>query len=203
MAMADESKMGALLADMPRIAKAVNAFTSESVQQQAFSALIAAFEGGTPPTSASGSDHPRQAPPRKRPRVRSAARGDWDGNASATPARRRGGSPKRVKDLNLAPGGKKSLKMFVEEKQPKTNHDRSLVSLFYLVEVAKVKPIAVDHIHTCYLDMNWRLPAQFTNSLAVTASKKGYFDTSSGEDIKLTPSGLNRVNHDLPSKPKQ
>lgn len=202
--MAGESNMAALLEEMPRIAKAVNAFTSETVQQQAFSALIAAFEGGVPsaPASNSSDESSRQVPPKRKRRARTTAPISGDGDSAATTARRRSGSPKRVKDLNLAPGGKKSLKAFVVEKAPTTNHDRSLVSLFYLLEVAKVTPVGVDHIYTCYLAMNWRLPAQFTNSLAVTASKKGYFDTSNGEDITLTPTGINRVNHDLHPKPQ-
>ena len=40
-----EEDLDALLRYMDAIAKAVNAFTSEAVQHEAFSALIAAFEG--------------------------------------------------------------------------------------------------------------------------------------------------------------
>jgi hypothetical protein len=40
-----QEDLDALLSRMDAIAKAVNAFTSETVQQEAFSALVAAFEG--------------------------------------------------------------------------------------------------------------------------------------------------------------
>ena len=100
------------------------------------------------------------------------------------------------------PSGKKSLKAFVQEKQPKTLHDKNVVAVYYLRETLGAPKVSVDHVFTCYKDMNWREPGNLGNSLALTANRKRYLDTSSLDDIKLTPAGRNHVGHELPSPKK-
>ena len=55
---------------------------------------------------------------------------------------------------------------------------------------------------TCYKNAKWRLPADLDNTLRYTACDKGWLDTSSMMDIKLTPEGENFVEFDLPQKSK-
>lgn len=184
------SGIDALLSEMPRIAEAVKAFP-EAVQGQAFDALMAELRGSTAaPSSAST---PRVKTGRRTTRRRAKARAE-EGQGT----RRRSGGPSVVRDLDLAPKGKKSLKDFVGEKQPKTNHDRNVVSVYYLAEVLGDGPVTIDHVFTCYKDMRWREPGNLANSLALTANRKRFLDTAKLDDIKLTPPGRNHVEHDLP-----
>jgi hypothetical protein len=181
--------LDALLGAMPRIAEAVKAFP-EGVQSQAFDALMAELRGTPAPKPQSD----KESPSRKR--------GRGSSKKGQPRAKKRKGGPTTVKDLDLAPKGKDSLKDFAEKKKPKTNHDRNVVSVYYLQKIAGIDAVSVNHVFTCFKDMGWREPANLANSLALTANRKRYLDTSNLDDIRLTPAGRNHVEHDLPPKKK-
>jgi hypothetical protein len=189
----------AVLAAMPRIAAAVKAFP-EAVQPQAYETLIAELRGNAAPSprGAGGAAAIRATPKaaRRRPKRTTTA----STSAKTEPTRRRAGGPTVVRDLDLTPKGKKSLKEFVAEKQPKSNHDRNAVSVYYLIEVLRGGAVSVDQVFTCYKDMRWREPGDLANSLALTAHRKRFLDTARLDDIKLTPAGRNHVEHDLPAQ---
>lgn len=192
----EKGTLDALLGEMPRIAEAVSAFP-EAVQQQVFDALMAAARGGGAGVTESGAKRTSRQPKRRKSERKQAS---VDG---AKKPRRRPGGPSQIKELDLTPKGKTSLRDFVAEKQPKTQHDKNVVSVYYLVHELEIKePITVDHVYTCYRDMNWPVPSNPGNSLALTASRKRYLDTSDLDNIKVAPAGLNRVEHGLPSKAK-
>jgi hypothetical protein len=182
-----------VLAEMPRIAEAVKAFP-ESVQQKAFDVLIAELKGQSP-ASASG----KIAGQKQHRRSGGGRRVGPKAEGVKRPARRAGG-PTLVRDLDLAPKGQKSLKDFVNEKQPESNHDKNTVSVYYLAEIRKMDGVTVNHVFTCYRDMRWREPGIIRNSLALTANRKRFLDTADLNNIKLTPAGRNHVEQDLPPK---
>lgn len=187
-----------LLERMPAIAKAVNAFSSEAVQLAAFQALVGAHGApnviGPPGGRATDAGAPSTSPPRQ-PRKKSA-----DSSSPARPAKRKStASPTLVKDLNLRPVGKVSLRDFVAEKQPTDNMGRTVVAIYYLSHTLNLDEIQADHVFTCYREMGWKLPSgNFRNHLYVTASRKGWIDTSNMDRISLTAGGINHVEHDLP-----
>jgi hypothetical protein len=189
----DSGALDELLARMPDIAKAVSAFP-EGVQQSAFDSLMSAARGGV---VAPGLTIPLAAT--RKPKARKAKVTD-----GATPirARRSGGSPSVIRDLDLAPKGKASLKDFVASKEPKSNHDYNAVSVYYLAEVLGLPAVTLSHVFTCYKDMRWREPHSLGNSLSLTSGRKRFLDTANLDDIKLTPAGRNHVEQDLPPKRK-
>jgi hypothetical protein len=182
-----------LAAAMPKIAAAVKDLP-EAVQGKAFDALVATFDNGG---AATGSTEQTQRS-RRKPAGRKPKATDEEGGTT-----RRKAAPTTInKDLNLSPGGKKSFATFVAEKKPTTQNDRSLVAIYWLSEIADQSPITVSDVFTCYKKTEgWKLPKNPANALAVTANRKGYFDTSDLQDIQLTPHGINRVN-ELPEKEK-
>lgn len=198
MATGETDALNDLLKRMPEIAKAVSAFP-EGVQQAAFDALITAASGGgaaAPPASGESTAKPaRQSRNRKRPAAS-------DGDGAAKRQRRVGGSPSVIRELDLAPKGKMSLKDFVAAKQPKTQHDYNVLSVYYLVEELGVPTVTLNHVFTVYKDMRWREPSDLGNSVSLTSVRKRFLDTSNRDDIKLTPAGRNHVQYDLPAKPK-
>lgn len=205
--MADEEPtveaLDALLAEMPRIAEAVNAFSSEAVQQQAFEALLAAQSGSASSARSGRGAGGAGGGTRKRKRAAKPKTAEAAASNGGKPKRRTSSSgPTLVKELNLAPKGKQSLKEFVGEKLPKTNHERNVVSVYYLSHTIEVSPVSLDHVFTCYREVSWPLPASLENSLATTASKKRFLDTSDMANIRLTPPGINLAEHGLPAKPK-
>lgn len=179
-----------LAAAMPRIAAAVKDLP-ESVQGKAFDALVATFTGGDAAVTQSRG---QTAPKRRAASTRKTTR-----TAKKSKTGRRAAPPVTIsKDLNLAPADKKSFKAFVAEKNPTTQHDRSVVSVYWLGHTAGHSPITVSDVFTCYRHVGWKVPANMPNGIAVTAHRKGFFDTSDLQDIKLKAHGINRVEQELP-----
>jgi hypothetical protein len=197
--MSDDSKgeardFEALLREMPRIAEAVNSFTDAAVQQQALEALVASFRSGG--TAGGAAERQDPAPTASRQARKRAPKSGEDGKTK----QRRTGGPKQIKELDFTPRGKPSLADFVTEKQPKSQDDKNAVSVYWLIEHAGVTPVSIDHVYTCYRDQGWPLPTDMANRLALTASRKRFLNTSDYEDIRLTPTGTNHVEHKLPPK---
>lgn len=107
-----------------------------------------------------------------------------------------------VKNLNLSPKGKKAFKDFIEEKQPKSDQEKCTVSVYHMQHNLELTNISVNHIFTSYKISKWRVPSGLDNTLKVTASQKGWLDTSDGNNIKTTTLGENLVEHDLPKVKK-
>lgn len=106
-----------------------------------------------------------------------------------------------VKDLILTgEGDKPSLKEFYKQKNPASNYDRNVVFFYYLLKIKEIKLIGVNHVYTCYKEVNQRV-GTLSVSLSET-SKKGWLDTSNMDDIRLTIRGEGYVEHDLPKMKK-
>jgi hypothetical protein len=189
-----------LMAKMPTIAGAVNAFSSESVQQLAFQALVRCFAGEAVETDVqSSSKSPRRQPSQKRRGARGIPTPESGDGKTAIP-KRRSVTPTFVKDLNLRPNGNQSFKDFVAAKRPGTNHERNALSVYWLTRVAGLSGVTVDHVYSCYKEVTWKVPPNLANSLAVTANKKGWLNTEDMQDLRVTVKGENLVEHDLPHK---
>jgi hypothetical protein len=199
-----------LLSQMPAIAKAVNGFTSEQVQQQAFRALISAIGGEVSPgtgdtetetDTGAGTAPKRRSTTRRRARGKAAATASEGASAAGTAPRRRSTAtgPSIDKNLNLRPAGVESLADFAASKNPTSDHERSLVAVYWLTRIAEVKA-TIDAVYTCYKDRKWVVPTNLRNALPLTASKKGWLITENLDDIKVSVPGENHVEHSLPAK---
>jgi hypothetical protein len=105
-----------------------------------------------------------------------------------------------VKDLSLRPSDKPSFSDFAAEKQPQNHYEKQAVAVYWLDKIVGVPSgITVDHINTCYLGAKWKRPTNFDNSLQITATRKGWIDTSDGSHIQITVPGEDLVVHDLPA----
>jgi len=103
-----------------------------------------------------------------------------------------------VKDLNLRAEGAQSFRDFARGKKPTSNLKKCTVAVYYLSRVLSVPGINANHVYTCFKDVNWRVPSSLHKTLAETASRHGWLDTSDMENIALTPRGETLVEHDLP-----
>ncbi len=193
-----ESDFDNLLKRLPSIAKVVNAFASEAVQQQAFEALVGALQGVKTSRSSSSEGNARRSVGRRRKTKPDSAATEPKSSQRQT----RRGTPSIDKTLVLRPKTGKSFKDFATAKAPKSAFEKNVVAVHWL-KSAGVKAIGPDQVYTCYKDAGWRIPAGLYNSLAVTASKKGWLDTADMNQIVVTPHGENLVEHDLPRKKKE
>ncbi len=103
-----------------------------------------------------------------------------------------------VKELNLKPKGKTSLDDFVEAKKPNSIYEKCTVAAYYLKNELSLAAASANHVFTCFKHMKWRVPADLLNSLAYTASRFGWLDTSDRDNIGVTTMGENLIEHDLP-----
>jgi hypothetical protein len=133
------------------------------------------------------------APRKKRQKGRAVGKGE--SKVSSGKSR-----PSIVKDLNLRPKDKKDFPTFVSEKKPDGNYEKCTVAVYYLKQELGMATVGVDHVFTCFKAVNWRLPADLENTLALTSHRKGWLDTSNFDDIKITVHGENLVEHDLPAR---
>lgn len=195
-----EQEVDALLERMTKIATAVNAFKSETVQQAALAALVTAFEQGTvhrPKSTANA------APPE------GAERGVDVDTASTTSKRRRpaktssasGANEKvqAVRDLDLRPKGVQSFDDFAAEKKPRDNQERFVLAIYWLEQVAKVSPITLGHVSATFKQTSgWREPGNVRVGVRMTAHRKNWLETSDMTNLRTTSHGRNFVGHDMP-----
>lgn len=109
-------------------------------------------------------------------------------------------SPKLVTDLDLS-GVKKgeNLREFYAKYNAKTNMQRNLVFVYYLQHSLEIKGINCDHIFTCYRDIpKLKVPTALYQSLIDTNINKGWLNTKSMDNIKVTIKGINYFEHDMP-----
>jgi hypothetical protein len=185
-----------LLEHMPAIAKAVNQFSSEAVQERAFDALMQQLGVNAAPAS-NGSSAPaasRRAKPRK-----AATPSDSEGKGTKPAAGRRKATALSIdKDLNLRPAGVEPFAEFVASKgSPSANAEKLLVTVYWLEKVAEVESVSTNQVYTAFKNVAWKVPSDLRNALQQVASKKGWLVTTDMDDLSVTIAGENHVEHDM------
>lgn len=129
-------------------------------------------------------------------------RGDGPTNTRAKKPRKAGAAgtaPSLVKDLDLsAKDGKPRLKDFYNTYKASPNLMKNLIFCYYLHHIKGIQPISTNHVFTCYRAIGVKTPKALEQSLWDTSHLKGWIDTSSLLDIKVTISGMNYIEHDMP-----
>ncbi len=200
--------LDALLERMEAIAKAVNSFTSEAVQHEAFSALVTAFEGKRHPVKVAHSSvvEPEAYEPEDvadQPAAGGNGSKPTRANKQRKPSKASATEWKMVKDLDLHPVGKQSFDEYITEKQPASNEDKYAVIVYYLTDILEIPAVTIDQVGTVFrLTKAWSEPTSVASGLRTTSSRKGTLDMKNYNDIKITPTGRNFVEHSLPSKTK-
>lgn len=100
-----------------------------------------------------------------------------------------------IKDLDLSQP--EPLKDFYAKKTPRSALEKNTVFIYYLSKIADIKNISLNHIYSCYKEVGEKLPSALKQSLADTSSKKGWIDTKSMNDIKITLKGEGLVEREL------
>ena len=106
---------------------------------------------------------------------------------------------KVLKDVNFHPKGKPSATDFAQEKQPPSLIQKCVVATYYMREICAISEISVSHVNTFFKAVKWKVPSDLPNTLS-QAGSAGWLDTVDQEKIKITSTGENLVEHDLPKK---
>jgi hypothetical protein len=89
-------------------------------------------------------------------------------------------SPRPVNDLDMEAGGKPFEKFAIEKGSPPDHVARYLVAAAWLDQCAKVSPVTVDHIFTCYTSAGWTYDPKDPGFPFRRLKKQGLGDTSKG-----------------------
>lgn len=183
----DRHSLDLLLTRMPEIAAAVNAFSSESIQKQAFSALISAL----------ADDHPHLQ--------RVLSESPFSPENNQMPEARKGEAVVAAPDADPPPApGKLSFDDFIAWKKPGDNQSRFAVAIYWLQEHAGAKTVSSEDIRQLFrTTKDWSEPRNLNSALSVCASRKATIDVAKRSDIKLTPKGRNFVENELPRPTRQ
>ena len=107
--------------------------------------------------------------------------------------------PKTVNDLDLS--GKNyefSLKEFYSQYKVKSNYDLNILFLYYLKNIMKQESVGLDHIFTCYRNIDGiKIPGNVEQSIRDTKIKKSWIDYEKMDNLSLTVHGINRIEHDI------
>lgn len=103
-----------------------------------------------------------------------------------------------VRDLNLRPEGKQTLRDFFAAKAPHKQQEQITVILYYLTKILGLSGVNANHIFTGFKDVGKRPPGDILGVARNTASRRGWVDSSDSDNLRLTPHGENHVDHDLP-----
>ncbi len=185
----DNTTYSDLIAAMPEMAEAVNAFDGDATRREALRSLLRTKLGAQPVSNV------RQ---KKRGNGTAKAKARRTTGKSSTKQVSRSG-PKSSPDLNLRTNGLPSFAEFVTEKRPKNQRQKSAVVLYYLQKTMSLSDITIDEVYTAYKDRSWPVPTDMTNHLQQVKSVEGWIDTANMADIKLTIPGENFVEHELPA----
>ena len=126
--------------------------------------------------------------------------------ATGTPRRaQRGQGPKQdrnagiavVGDVDFVPNGKTPLKGFFAEKKPKTDMDQVLVICYWLQHILAVPAITPGHVLSGLKHVAEPIPKDLAQTIRNAAKKKGWFNVSDINAIRLTTVGENVVEHEL------
>lgn len=106
-----------------------------------------------------------------------------------------------VKDLNLRPSDKKSLRDFYNEKKPSSQQDEATLVLYYLHRILEINNITSNHIYTGLKELSEfgvRVPKDILAVFRLIAYRYGRVDSSNYEDLKMATPGDNYVEQDMP-----
>ena len=183
----EQDRFSELLTKIPIIAKAVNAFKSETVQTAAFQALLDAFNSHS---------LTRQTLKTKKEKFNiKQIKSEHESRERREQAKTN--RPAIVPELDLRPEGKQSFKEFFDEKKPKVGTQTYTLCVYYLERILNLKGITPNHVYTCMKDVGRKVPNNITNALSITASRAKTINTSNLLNITITVRGENMVEHDM------
>jgi hypothetical protein len=102
-------------------------------------------------------------------------------------------------DLNLRTSEGKSLEDYYNSFVITTNMERNITILYYLKKILEIENVGPNHIYTCYKKVGVKIPNIY-QGLIDTKNRKGWIETHNMEDLQVSVSGENYIEHEAPKK---
>jgi hypothetical protein len=104
---------------------------------------------------------------------------------------------KLVPNLNFMPGGKKSFKDFVRDKNPRDDLETALATVYYMQNDMAVTKIGPAHVMTAFKEAGKAIPADVRQTLRNVKKSKIWLNFTDLDDVRTTTQGDNFVEHDM------
>ena len=101
--------------------------------------------------------------------------------------------PQPVVDLDMSAGGKLFKDFAAEKGNPASHRTRYMVAATWLHEFAKVEPITIDHVFTCYKHVGWNFDIQDPTLVFRQLKAEGLASFKKGQ-FSLNHLGIGKVN---------
>jgi hypothetical protein len=132
-------------------------------------------------------------------------------DTSAGPTRKRGSGQKvdrnagikPVPDLDFVPAGKKALKKFFAEKEPRSDMEQVLVLVHYMQHTMALPAIGPGHILTAFKEVGKPVPVDLRGTVRNMRNQKVWLNFADLEAIRTTTQGDNLVEHELGAEVNQ
>lgn len=105
--------------------------------------------------------------------------------------------PKILGSLNLKPKDKQALTDFYSSYKPSSFFENNLLFVYYIQKILEESNITIDHVYTCYKDVNIKVSNNLYQSLIDTGKNKSWIDTTHMNNLRITIQGENYVEHDM------
>jgi hypothetical protein len=129
-----------------------------------------------------------------------------DEGATPVGARRPRGTGKKVDrnaglnlvpNLNFRPNGKQSFKEFIDEKEPKTDLETVLATVYYMQRVMALTKIGPSHVVTALKEAGIPIPVDVKQTIRNVKKSKMWLNFTDIEDTRTTTQGDNFIEHEM------
>lgn len=103
-----------------------------------------------------------------------------------------------VKDLDLRPLGKQTLREFFLEKKPSDQQEQVTAIVYYLNRVLERSNVNANDIFSGFKEVGEPSPTDIVVIARNVETRKGWLDPADSNNIRITVAGQNFVEHDLP-----
>lgn len=102
-----------------------------------------------------------------------------------------------VPDLNFRPGGKPSLKQFMDQKNANSDVEAVVVALHYMQHTMGLPKIGPAHVMTAFKEVGKAIPVDLKQTIRNIKKSKMWLNFTDLEDIRTTTQGDNFVEHEM------
>jgi hypothetical protein len=102
-----------------------------------------------------------------------------------------------VPNLNFRPGGKRSLKEFLEEKSSKSDLETVLATVYYMQNVMALSKVGPSHVMTAFKEAGIAIPADLKQTIRNVKNSRMWLNFADIDDIRTTTQGDNFVEHEM------
>ena len=100
-------------------------------------------------------------------------------------------------DLNFRPTGEQALKEFVDEKNPKSDLEVALATVYYMQDVMALPKIGPAHLMTAFKEAGKPIPGDVRQTIRNVKRSKIWLNFDDIEEVRTTTQGDNFVEHEM------